>query len=71
MTCATKKCLSNEAQQKKKDQQQHWGSCSGHAGGEGLRAALPALMQSWAVWSGVGSDLIAEMLGVWYGWKRL
>lgn len=70
MTCATKQCLSNEAQQKKRESQQHWGSCSEYAGGEGLVAAFPGFMLSWALRGGVGSDLTAEMLGVKHGWQR-
>lgn len=62
MTRATKQGLGNEAQQEKKHPQQLWGSCSGYAGGEGLTAALPDFMLSWAGQGGVGSDLNAEML---------
>lgn len=61
----------NKAQQKKKDLEQHWGSCSGYAGGEGLTAALPDFMLSWAGQGEVGSDLTAEMRRVWHDWQRL
>lgn len=67
MICATKQCLGNKVQQKKK----HWRCCSGYAGGKNLTAGLPDFTLSWAWWGGLGSDLTAEMLGVWHGWQRL